>query len=218
MKQLIIFCGMYFLSLSLLHAQTYQLKIEQFNLEDTAGNIYALSNLKGKTVYVDAWFPSCVPCIKEMPYNKLLQQRLNTMQLDSNIVFITICFRQSKEEWLAALHKIDMPNAIHLYSPASTYETSLTNGIYPSYRLFNNKGLLDTTYATRPSDFARTDFLLYAVNKDVPIPSALKIFDEDGFALLNNTKQTTQHLLLQSFFEKFMPYKKTFVDAFLAIK
>jgi hypothetical protein len=61
-------------------------------------------------------------------------------------------------------------------------------------------------------------FYSMLLNKDVSIPSALKIFDEDGFALVNNTKQTTQHLLLQSFFEKFMPYKKTFVDAFLAIK
>ncbi len=218
MNQFIIFCGMYILSLGFLHAQSYQFKIEQFNLEDTAGNIYALSNLKGKTVYVDAWFPACAPCIKEMPYNKLLQQRLNTLQLDSNIVFITICFRQSKEEWLAALQKIDMPNAIHLYSPASTYETTLTNGIYPSYRLFNNKGLLDSTYAARPSDFARTDFLLYATNKDLSVKKALKIFDDEGYALVNNTKQTTQHLLLQTFFEKFMPYKTAFVDAFLTIK
>lgn len=197
---------------------TEKLFLEQFNLEDTVGNIFNLGKLKSKTVYVDCWFPNCPPCRKEMPYAFLLQQRLQTMQMDSNIVFITICFRQSREEWLKALHQLTLPNAIHLYAPAYIYERTFTNGNYPTYRIFNNDGILENENAERPSEFAKADFILYAAANNMPLKTAKKLFEDEGRNILNNIKKSSSNKLLNNFFKKFMPYKESFVKEFLALE
>jgi len=200
----------------LLHLQAQQriYTLNQFTFEDTAGKKYNLDSLKGKVVYVDCWFPACPPCRAEMPYSKLLQQRLHTMQMDSNIVFITISFKQSTEEWKEALNKLPMPKAVHLYSPASTYEIAMAGGNYPTYRIFNSKGVLDIENASRPSEFLRTDFVLYAVSKGETITNALKIFDAEK----NIAKEKVKNSLLKSFYAFEMKYDKEFVDAFLKLE
>jgi thiol-disulfide isomerase/thioredoxin len=203
------------LASSSLHLQAQQrtYKLNQFSFEDTAGKKYNLDSLKGKVVYVDCWFPSCPPCRAEMPYSQMLQQRLHTMQMDSNIVFITISFKQSTEEWKTALSKLPMPKAIHLYSPASTYEIAMAGGNYPTYRIFNTKGDLDIENASRPSEFLKTDFVLYAVGKGETITNALKIFDAEK----NVAKEKIKNALLKNFFTIEMKYDKEFVDAFLKL-
>jgi hypothetical protein len=40
-------------------------------LEDTSGRIFNTSSLVGKTIYVDFWFISCPPCLKEIPLFKI---------------------------------------------------------------------------------------------------------------------------------------------------
>jgi thiol-disulfide isomerase/thioredoxin len=194
-----------------LQAQQKTYKLNQFIFEDTAGKKYNLDSLKGKVVYVDCWFPACPPCRAEMPYSKLLQQRLHAMQMDSNIVFITISFKQSTEEWKEALNKLPMPKAIHLYSPASTYEIAMAGGNYPTYRIFNANGELDIENASRPSEFLRTDFLLFAVSKGETITNALKIFDDEK----NVAKE--KNSLLKSFYTIEMKHDKEFVNAFLKL-
>src|SRR5881398_949665 len=57
-------------------------------LEDTSGHIFNTLSLKGKTIYVDFWFTSCPPCLKEIPYSNALQQFFAS---DTNIVFLNIC-------------------------------------------------------------------------------------------------------------------------------
>ncbi|MCW5906183.1 MAG: TlpA family protein disulfide reductase [Chitinophagaceae bacterium] len=218
MKQVFSIIIICFFNIFLLQAQIDNLHLQQFSFEDTAGNIFNLEKLKGKTVFVDCWFPNCPPCRKEMPYTQLLQQRLHTLQFDSNIVFVTICFRQSREEWLKALQEIKLPNAIHLYAPASIYETTLTNGIYPTYRIFNNEGVLENENAIRPSEFAKADFILYAATNNMPLKTAKKLFEDEGRNILNNVKKTSSNKLLNNFFEKFMPYKEKFLQAFLLVE
>lgn len=192
-----------------LQAQQRSYTLNQFTFEDTAGKKYNLDSLKGKVVYVDCWFPGCPPCRAEMPYSKLLQERLHAMQMDSNIVFVTISFKQSTEELKEALNKLPMPKAIHLYSPASTYEIAIAGGNYPTYRIFNSKGELDIENATKPSEFLKTDFLLYAVSKGETIKNALRIFEAE--------KNTTikKNALLKAFFEREAMFDNAFRKAFL---
>src|SRR4051794_8996337 len=57
-------------------------------LEDTAGELFNTSSLFGKTIYVDFWFTSCPPCLKEIPHSAALQQ---FFAADTNIVFLDIC-------------------------------------------------------------------------------------------------------------------------------
>lgn len=188
--------------------QNRSFTLSQFSFEDTAGKKYNLDSLKGKVVFVDCWFPGCPPCRAEMPYSQLLQNRLHTMQMDSNIVFVTISFKQSKEEWIEALHKLPMPKAIHLYSPASTYEIAMAGGNYPTYRVFNGKGILDIEFAPRPSEFLKIDFVLYAISKGETVTNALKIFDTE--------KSNKKNALLKEFYEMEAKNDAVFVKDFLA--
>lgn len=198
-------------------AQQPQYKLKQFTFEDTSGKKYNLDSLKGKVVYVDCWFPSCPPCRAEMPYSQLLQQRLHTMKMDSNIVFITISFKQSTEEWKTALHNLSMPSAVHLYSPASTYEIALAGGNYPTYRLFNTNGELDIENAAYPRELAKIDFMLFAATQKITINDAMKIFAEDGQKLLEGKMNSSKYELLNTFFKRYNPQKVAFKQAYLAL-
>lgn len=150
--------------------------LSQFTFEDTAGKKFNLDSLKGKVVFVDCWFPACPPCRAEMPYSKLLQKRLHTMNMDSNIVFITISFRQGTEEWLTMMKKLQMPNSINLYSPAGTYEVTFAPEFFPTYRVFGLNGEMDNVVAPKPTAFGKIDFVLFAASRGVDVYNAEKMY------------------------------------------
>ncbi len=82
-------------------------------LEDTAGQIFNTSLLAGKTIYVDFWFTSCSPCLREIPYSKTLQQFFAS---DTNIVFLNICIDniERKQAWKQIINNKKM-SGIHLF-------------------------------------------------------------------------------------------------------
>src|SRR3954463_15275192 len=85
----------------------------QLELEDTSGHIFNTALLTGKTIYVDFWFTSCPPCIKEIPYSIALQQFFAP---DTNIVFLNICIDniERKQDWKRMIHDKEM-RGIHLF-------------------------------------------------------------------------------------------------------
>lgn len=204
--------------LSVLKAQEKRVfQLSQFVFEDTAGRKFNLDSLKGKTVFVDCWFPGCPPCRAEMPYSQLLQKRLHTMQMDSNLVFVTISFKQSKEEWLAALKKLPMPDAVHLYSPASTYEATFAPEFFPTYRVFNSKGELDNVVAPKPSDFGKIDFVLFAATKGMDVYQAEKTYLK-GKAITERGLRVPKDDLYIDFEKEFAKYANQFKTEFNGLK
>ncbi len=199
------------------NAQTPQFKLNQFWFEDISGKKYNLDTLKGKVVYVDCWFPSCPPCRAEMPYAKLLQSRLTTMGLDSNIVFVSICFKQTISDWKTALEQLTMANGIHLYSPASTFEIALAGGNYPTYRIFTTKGELDIENAAYPRELGKIDFMLFAATQQLSIIDAAKIFSDEGQKLLSGKINTSKYAVLNTFYKYYKPYAQQFKEAYLAL-
>jgi thiol-disulfide isomerase/thioredoxin len=204
--------------LGLLKAQEKRVfQLSQFVFEDTAGRKFFLDSLKGKTVFVDCWFPSCPPCRAEMPYSQLLQKRLHTMQMDSNIVFVTISFRQSSQDWLDMMKKLPMPNAIHLYSPAATYEATFAPEFFPTYRVFNNKGELDNVIAPKPSDFGKIDFVLFAATRGVGVYEAEKIYLK-GKAITERGLNMQKNVLYEEYEKGFSQYAEVFKKEFDGVK
>lgn len=192
--------------------------LSQFSFEDTAGKKFKLDTLKGKVVFIDCWFPACPPCRAEMPYSKLLQNRLHTLQMDSNIVFVTISFKQSKEEWLTALKILPMPSAIHLYSPASTYEMALAGGNYPTYKIFNTSGILDVEPTSYPRELGKIDFILFAATQNISVTESKKIFEIEGSKLLKRSIPKSKSAVLNTFFNRYKKYEYSFKQDFLQLK
>lgn len=176
-----------------------------------------MANLSGKIVFVDCWFPACPPCRTEMPYSALLQQRLKAIGIDTSIVFVTICFKQTAAEWKIALQQLKMPEALHLYSPASTYEMVLAGGYYPTYRIFNQRGILDIEPTVAPSQIGKIDFLLFAAVHQINITEAKQMFEEQGNKLLIGTIKKSKHAILNQFYEKFKPMEAVFKKDWLQL-
>lgn len=209
----LLFCLLF----CILHAQQKQYQLNQFSFEDTRGIKYNLGKLSGKIVFVDCWFPACPPCRTEMPYSALLQKRLKALGIDTSIVFVTICFKQSTAEWKTALQQLHMPEALHLYSPASTYEMVLAGGNYPTYRIFNQSGILDIEPTAAPSQIGKIDFLLFAAVHQINITEAKQMFDEQGNKLLIGTIKKSKYAILNQFYEKFKPMEAVFKKDWLQL-
>ncbi len=52
------------------------LEAPDFQLKDTNGNVWKLSNLKGRVVFVNFWASWCAPCREEMPYMESLHKKM----------------------------------------------------------------------------------------------------------------------------------------------
>lgn len=76
-----------------------------FALPDPEGKIVTLSEYKGKWVMLDFWGSWCGWCIKGIPQMKEQWAELK----DRNVVFLSIACQDSKETWLSALARYELP-------------------------------------------------------------------------------------------------------------
>ncbi len=65
-----------------------------FDYENHAGGKTALSDLKGKYIYIDLWATWCSPCVREIPHLKALEEELE----DTNIEFVSISLDEAWSE------------------------------------------------------------------------------------------------------------------------
>lgn len=123
-------------------------------LEDTSGHIFNTAALMGKTIYVDFWFTSCPPCLREIPYSSSLQKFFAT---DTNIVFLNICIdnKERRQAWKQMVHDKKM-QGIHLfYARNQPQKISLLKEYYitfPTYLLVNKEMRIIGYDAPRPSE------------------------------------------------------------------
>ena len=112
----------------------------------------SLSDLKGKTVYIDVWATWCSPCVKEFPYYKELQQKLGERE---DIEFLFVSVDQQAENWESFLSERDIPKGIHIREGIGFGNTSVQESYnmwgVPRYILINRKGEIVDSKAPRPS-------------------------------------------------------------------
>ena len=129
-----------------------------FTLLDNAGQSVALSDFRGKVVYLDFWGTWCHPCMEEMTeFAPALKKQFE----GCDVVFLCIAVGDPEAKWQKTLldKQLTSPNSVHLRQSdkgqadvAADYQV---NG-YPSYYLIGRDGRMVQAYAPRPSDGAET--------------------------------------------------------------
>ncbi len=106
----------------------------EFALPDAAGKTVKLSDFRGKWVVLDFWGSWCGWCIKGFP-----QMKENYAQLGDKVAFVGVACRDSKEQWLAALKKYELPWT-NVWADTENYEKIIKDY---SLRGFPTKLIID---------------------------------------------------------------------------
>lgn len=123
-----------------------------FKFPDVNGKEIALSDFKGKVVYIDVWATWCGPCKKEFPHLKDLEAAYHG---NNNIVFMGVSVDVAKDmqKWKTFLEKEQLPG-IQIFAGDRARDELMTpykiKGI-PRFILVGKDGKLILADAPRPS-------------------------------------------------------------------
>lgn len=120
-----------------------------FELNDIHGKTISLEDLKGKLVYIDIWATWCMPCIKEIPNLKKMEEAFK----GRDIQFVSICIEDSEERWRKMVEEKDL-GGIQLFAPTNDIpfiQDYSVQGI-PRFILIDQNGKIIDPNAKRPSD------------------------------------------------------------------
>jgi thiol-disulfide isomerase/thioredoxin len=122
-----------------------------FELYDINNNLVTLESLSGKLVLIDIWATWCVPCVKEIPSLKLLENEFK----DKDIYFVSICLKDSKERFEKFVQEKEL-GGIQLFAPDENIsffkEYLLRKTGIPRFILIDKEGKIIESNAVYPSN------------------------------------------------------------------
>lgn len=119
-----------------------------FKYKDINGNEVALSDLKGKLVYIDVWATWCGPCRGEIPHLKKMEEKYH----GKDIEFVSISCDQNKDAWEKMVAKEELKGVqLHHGGDREFMEAYLIKGI-PRFILLDKEGKIVSANMTRPSN------------------------------------------------------------------
>lgn len=128
------------------------------SFKNSDGEIIALSDLKGKVVFINFWATWCPPCIAEIPSIQTLHDSLES---EENIIFLLVDVDGELEQSNSFIH--DRGYTLPNYIPASDIPTSFLDGAIPTTVVLDKEGNIAATQRgsadySRPeaSEFLRT--------------------------------------------------------------
>jgi len=115
------------------------------------GKQLALSDLRGKIVYVDIWATWCGPCVGAFPDSKKVQAEFKG---NDRIAFLYVSVDRDTLGWKKMLTGGKVPAGLHMLSgtdmPESIWNLYHVWGI-PRYLLIDERGRMVATHAAHPS-------------------------------------------------------------------
>jgi thiol-disulfide isomerase/thioredoxin len=130
-----------------------------FTIDDVNGQMVSLNDLKGKYVYIDFWATWCVPCIKEIPSLKIIEEEYH----NKNIAFLSISVDKAAdhEKWKKFVIDNQLTGIQLIADEAmhSVYKKTFNIDLIPRFILLDPEGKIVSGNAPRPSSPKLRDFL-----------------------------------------------------------
>lgn len=120
-----------------------------FTYKDINEKSVSLQDLKGKLVYIDIWATWCLPCIKEIPHLKKVEEEFK----GKDIHFVSICQADKKENWKKMLVEKEL-GGIQLFATDEhdAFFTAYNVQGIPRFILIDKEGNIIDAKAKRPSN------------------------------------------------------------------
>src|SRR5690606_20029243 len=99
-----------------MYGRTKGKKAKAFSLFDEYGNSIKLSDFHGKVVFLDFWFPGCIPCMRY--FAETISYAEEKFKDNLDVLFISVGICSDKVKWLDALqtNKYSSSAAINLFT------------------------------------------------------------------------------------------------------
>lgn len=118
-----------------------------FTLPDMQGGEHSLSDWRGEYVYIDVWATWCIPCCRELPKLRELEERF----AGKPIRFVSISIDDDVKAWKSKVNK-DKPGGIQLHVGGSRFRSDYKIHLIPRFILIDPQGRIADAQMTRPSD------------------------------------------------------------------
>lgn len=123
------------------------------------GRQLALSDLRGKVIYVDIWATWCGPCVGAFPDSKKLQAAFKG---NDRVAFLYVSLDKDTLAWKKMVAGGKVPAGLHMLdgtnNPGSIWNLYHVWGI-PRYLLIDERGRMVATHAAHPSKSQAADNL-----------------------------------------------------------
>jgi len=121
-----------------------------FNLPDTSGKKYQLSDFKGKVIYIDFWASWCEPCRAEIPHLKKIAEHYKG---NDRLQIISIATWDAKNRTKRyEIIKKDEMDWLQLEDTDNTLAKAYNIKGIPRFIIIDKEGKVVDVFAARPSD------------------------------------------------------------------
>ncbi len=114
---------------------------------DIDGNMHSLKDFKGKYVYIDMWATWCVPCMRELPSLKALEEKM----AGKNIVFLGLSIDADKAKWEDRVNSGELTGVQLHIGPESSFKSAYNIEGIPRFILLDKEGKIINNDMSRPS-------------------------------------------------------------------
>ncbi|MCF6181067.1 TlpA disulfide reductase family protein [Lutibacter sp.] len=132
-----------------------------FELHDINDKLFRIRDLNGKLIYIDIWATWCIPCVREIPALKKLEEDLK----NRDIYFVSICTSDTKERFKKMVKERKL-GGIQLFAPDDDipfFKEYFLNEI-PRYILIDKEGKIIDANAYKPSNPKLKELILKNLN------------------------------------------------------
>ena len=127
-----------------------------FQLEDTKGNTFTLSELRGKVVMVNFWATWCPPCKEEMPS----MVKLNKFMAEEDFVMLAINTEKNGRSVVPAFLKQNPHDFTVLYDDKGTVQKQYGVYKFPESFIVDKDGTVDQKIIG-PIDWSSSTIIAY---------------------------------------------------------